>query len=282
MAVEGDEADARKGLRCLTIARWMAAAMVAVPAVMVVLMVLTAGLRPESISVSVTHGHIQSAQLLWTKSEFILPHYRHGWNQSLPIYSAASSLDFWVSLGVVVFDADHHNPSGGATNMSCNVTTVCIFDMPNAPSFLDMVEIANISVGKEICNGTHHRAMDRWIHVSDQDTLGYIAKTYGGVDEFTAMLRLQVAINKTVPAADAAGARWNVTSHDYYCWPVTIGHSRSTTSDEAITCKPGHHIDYTAGARNLTPPAPPPPSASGPPSDSEICRSNDNTASCCN
>ncbi|CAL5033888.1 unnamed protein product [Urochloa decumbens] len=249
MAVEGGE---RTSLRwCLTIARCMAAAVVAALAGVVVLLVLSTGLHPESISLSVTHGHIQAAQVLWSKRELFLSHYRRYHDRNLTMYEAARSLDFWVSMNVL-------QRGGAGATKNCTITTVGVFDMPNAPSFLGMVKINTLQVNKDVCQDPHHHhpgALDRWITINNQSTLDYIAQTYGGMNEFTAMLQVNMTIINTSGKEES-------TSH--YCWPVTIGHSRSTTA-EAITCKPSNNINYAADAGWLAPPPPPPLSPPPPP-----------------
>ncbi|XBJ22114.1 hypothetical protein VPH35_000549 [Triticum aestivum] len=233
-----DEGGKRTKFQCLIIARFTVAIVVAVLAFASIVVVLTAGLRREDISLSFTHGHIQAAQVLWLKNETYLTHYRGKMDEIFTIYEPAVRVDLWVSM-------DAHIPTRRA-NTTCNITTVLVFDMPNAPTFTGLTQIALIKINKAL----RKQSLDRWIPMTDKNTLSYIARTYGGMSEFTAMLQVNMTIS--------SGVGRTPTNSTQYCWPVTIGHSRSTTVKK-VTCKPSHHIDYAADSVALAPPPPPGP-----------------------
>ncbi|XBJ14121.1 hypothetical protein VPH35_006209 [Triticum aestivum] len=239
-----DEGGKRTKFQCIIIARFTVATVVAVLAFASIVVVLTAGLRRQDISLSFTHGHIQAAQVLWVKNETSLEHYRVKGkgkkDEILTSYLPAVYVDLWVSMYA-------HNPSSRAKT-TCNITTVLVFDMPNAPSFTGLIQIALIDINHEL-NLTRRQSLDMWIPMTDRQTLSYIARTYGGMSEFTAMLQVNMTISSGVATP---------TNSTQYCWPVTIGHSRSTTAEE-VTCKPSHHIDYAADSMVLAPPPPPGP-----------------------
>jgi hypothetical protein len=269
-------------LWCLTIARWIVATVVAAVAATVLLLVLTVGLRSETVSVSVNHGHFQVATSLWSTQEFNLIHYPDDRQtraalppdryrtDTLAVYRRANHVDIWVSMD---FQTPGCNgiPRRSGFVVSSNVTTVSVFDMPNAPSFLGMVRIGTVNVHREVCH-FYHGVLDRWIRVNNKDTLDYIAKTYGGRSEFTAMLQ----VNTTTAIKDdttMTGVETTYHSDTHYCWPVTIGHSRSITA-EKITCKHSRGIDYTAGSGDLWVPPPPPDNSPPPPQICELCGQN--------
>ncbi|KAF6993148.1 hypothetical protein CFC21_010079 [Triticum aestivum] len=227
-----EEGGKRTKFQCLIIARFTVATVVAVLAFASIVVVLTAGLRREDISLSFTHGHIQAAQVLWLKNETNLTHYPGKMDEIFTIYEPAVRVDLWVSM-------DAHKPACRA-NTTCKITTVLVFDMPNAPSFTGLTQIALININKKL----QKQSLDRWIAMTDRQTLSYIARTYGGMSQFTAMLQVNMTISSGV------GTPTNSTQ---YCWPVTIGHSRSTTAKK-VTCKPSHHIDYAADSVALAPP----------------------------
>jgi hypothetical protein len=165
------------------------------------------------------------------------------------------------------------NPNRRRSKVVSIVTAVTIFDMPNAPSFLGMVQIANLIEPKprEVCP-FYRGVLDRWITINSTTTLDYIAKTYGGRSEFTAMLQ----VNTTTAIKDdttMTGVETTYHSDTHYCWPVTIGHSRSITA-EKITCKHSRGIDYTAGSGDLWVPPPPPDNSPPPPQICELCGQN--------
>jgi len=271
-----------RGLRCLTIARWIVATVVAALAATVLLLVLTVGLRSESMSISVNHGHFQVAKDLWSVHEYNLSHYLYSpdTNESLPefdrndtlaVYEAADHVDIWVSMNFQIpgcNGTDRRRPDGGVV-LDSMVTAVSVFDMPNAPSFLGMVRIVELrQMQREICH-FYPGVLDRWIPITDNRTLDYIAKTYGGRSEFTVMVQVD-----TTTTTNTTRGHMETTNNTHYCWPVTIGHSRSITA-EAITCKPSRGIDYTAGSGILAPPPPPPPANSPPPPKiCELCAQN--------
>ncbi|CAD6264322.1 unnamed protein product [Miscanthus lutarioriparius] len=269
-----------RGLCCLTVTRWIVATVVAALAVTVLLLVLTVGLRKESMIVSVHHGHFQVAKDLWSIDDsFNLEHYPN--RQKMPPvsapapmfdrkytlagYKAANQVDIWVSMD---FKTPGCNGVPNRRRGKVVVTAVTIFDMPNAPSFLGMVQIATLieSNPREVCP-FYRGVVDRWITITNNNTLDYIAKTYGGRSEFTAMLQVD-----TTTTTDDITAK---PKHDtHYCWPVTIGHSSRSTTAEPLTCKHSRGINYTAGAAVLGPPPPPPPSSPPPPQICELCGQN--------
>lgn len=242
-----DDGGKRTKFQCLIIARFTAATVVAVLAFAGIVVVLAAGLRREDISLSLTHGHIQAAQVLWVSNPMNLSHHKPKKNAIVTSYLPVKQVDFWVSMYV-------HNPAG-RDNMYCTITTALVIDMPNAPSFTKMTQLYIFKINYEL-NLSRKNSLDKWFTMTDQKTLSYIARTYGGMSEFTAMLQ----VNMTVRLGEGTP-----TPSTHYCWPVTIGHSRSTTA-EAVTCKPSHNIDYAADSVDLqAPPLPPPPSPTRPP-----------------
>jgi hypothetical protein len=161
------------------------------------------------------------------------------------------------------------NPNRRGSKVVSIVTAVTIFDMPNAPSFLGMVQIANLIEPKprEVCP-FYRGVLDRWITINSTTTLDYIAKTYGGRSEFTAMLQ----VNTTTTNTDDFTAKPKNDTH--YCWPVTIGHSSRSNTAEPLACRHSRGINYAAGAAVLgppPPPSPPPPAAPSSPPPPQIC-----------
>ncbi|TKW00889.1 hypothetical protein SEVIR_8G142100v4 [Setaria viridis] len=239
----------RSIFRCLILARIVAASVVALAfAATVVVVVLTAGLGPDNVRLSVTHGHIQSAGLLWSKQDFSIQHLRIYRNETITIYTPAKELIVWVSMDV-------HDPTHRAANVC--VDAVHVLDMPNAPSFDGMVDIATVhntvaTGNAQPCapwrhNGSATMQLDRWVTVDDPLMLCYISQKYGGINDFTVMLKVNMSI--LYPKGDRDTPANHTDTH--YCWPVTIGNTRSTRS-EAVTCKPSHNFDYASNAPVLS------------------------------
>lgn len=242
----------RSRIRCLALARIFAASMVALAfAATIVAVVFTAGLAPDSVRLSVTHGHIQSAELLWKRYDWKIFSLRTKRIETQVIYAPDKQLTLRVSL-------DAHDPTRRAAKVC--VDAVRVFDMPNAPSFDGMVEIAainnTVATGKDDqpCKPWRHNRsdtmeLDRWITIATNDSnplmLCYISQKYGGVSDFTAMLKVEMKI-----LYPHEGDTYKPDTH--YCWPVTIGNSRSTSS-QPVTCKLSNAINYTSDASVLSP-----------------------------
>ncbi|KAL6653247.1 hypothetical protein ACP70R_012172 [Stipagrostis hirtigluma subsp. patula] len=246
-------------LRCLTLARIAAASVVALAfAATMVVVVLTAGLRSNNVRLSVTQGHILSAGPLWSAQGI---HNEHLWrplDETIAIYAPAKELTVWISM-------DAHDPNGRAANIC--VSSVHIIDMPHAPSFDGMVDIANISnmvatgSADKPCapwhprhNGSPFMQLDRWVPVDNPLMLCYISQKYGGVNDFTVMLK----VNMTMLYKEEEGHPPENHTDTHYCWPVKISNSRFIHSED-VTCKPSNAIDYTSDVpvldvnRDLTP-----------------------------
>lgn len=237
----------RSRFRCLTLARIVAASVVALAfAATVVVVVLTAGFGPDNVRLSVTHGHIQSAGLLWSRQDLSIQHLRIYRTETMIVYTPAEELIVQVSM-------DAHDPTRRATNVC--VDAVHVLDMPHAPSFDGMVNITTVhntvatGNAQKPCapwrnNGSPSMRLDRWVTVHDPLSLMrcYISQKYGGINDFTVMLKVDIRI------LYPKGADYTDT---HYCWPVTIGNTRSTRS-EAVTCKPSNGIDYASNAPVLS------------------------------
>lgn len=236
--------DHRSRLRCLTLARIVAASLVALAfTVTMVVVLLRAGV--VDLRLSVKHGHIQSAGLLWNKSDLIFKHVWRRRSDTITFYTPAKELTVWMSM-------DAYDTSLRATNVC--VTAVHIIDMPNAPSFEDMVEIH--TVNNTVATGNDHKAckkwrhpgspsmqLDRWVTLQDPLMLCYISQKYGGVNDFTAMLK----VNITIFFRPEDGIDTPPLTEIHYCWPVTIGNTRRISQEsEAVACKPSHAIDYAS------------------------------------
>ncbi|KAL6606314.1 hypothetical protein ACP70R_041967 [Stipagrostis hirtigluma subsp. patula] len=273
-----DDSDSTKRTRypCLDTARWMTACVVYLSLVVVlVLVIISVAARPENmIRLSVLHGHVK-ADALWSKREKLIDGGRTAVGSSR---SCDRGSDGDVGLGgggrseepcsyqfIVVYSAEKNvtlrfrltadNPSGGA-DINCTDMTIRFLDMPDAPLFTRMVEIAVFHLPEQILVKRRSSNMLRkWLTVNDTGALHYIARTYGGRSSFEAMVQMTTTISSTKQAR-----KRKVVVH--YCWPVTIGVDFPSTFSEDITCKPRQDIDYPIDYE-LPAPAPAPIEASG-------------------
>ncbi|KAG0529970.1 hypothetical protein BDA96_05G143700 [Sorghum bicolor] len=240
----------RSRIRCLALVRIVASVVALAFAATVVVVVLTAGLSPDNVRISITHGHLQSAGLLWSSVNFTIEHLRRPRNDTVTFYTPAKDLTVWVSM-------DAHDPAGRATNVC--VDGVHILDLPHAPSFEGMVDIATVNntvaTGKadKPCArwrnpGLASMQLDRWVTFDDPLMLCYISQKYGGLYDFTVMLKVDMTILYR-KEEDRDTTAYTDTTH--YCWPVTLGNSRRISS-EAVSCKPSHAFDYASIAPVLS------------------------------
>lgn len=231
----------RSRFRCQTIARIFAASVVALAFAAAMVVVLPAGLSPDNARrLSVTHGHIQSAGLLWSSKDFEMGHVWRQHNETTVYYTPAEELTMWVSMDV-------HDPTHRAA-LVC-VADLHVLDMPHAPFFDGMVDIA--TVDNTVATGNARKPcapwrrsesasrmqLDRWVTVNDPLMLCYISQKYGGFNDFTVMVRVDMTIFYLDEGVDSRPANYTT----YYCWPVTIGNTRRIRS-EAVTCKPSQDI----------------------------------------
>jgi hypothetical protein len=247
----------RSRFRCLPLARIFAASVVATAFAATVVVVLTAGLDPANSRLSVTHGHLQSAGLLWSKRFYTIEHLKRPSNDTIIFYAPAEELTVWLSM-------DAHDRNADADTTIC-VSAVHIIDLPHAPSLDGMLIIA--TKNNMVATGSPYKPcipwrprpgspsrmqLDRWITFNNDDMLCYISQKYGGINDFTVILQVDMMILHAPEGTDVAPANYTT----YYCWPVTIGNvdPRRIRFKEAVTCKPKKAIDFGsyASVLNLT------------------------------
>lgn len=167
-------------LPCLATVRSLVAIVVTVLAVAVVVMLIVVVHRPVKVSLELPNGYIRAENQWVAKTKcFAQP---------------AKDVKLRVLLRIL-------NPSGRG-DITCNITSMVVFDMPNSSSMgMNISETFYPEKPPPFSVSQHasHTLLQRMI-INDTDALNYIYRQYEGENSFDTMVQVNISCKAPPPA----------------------------------------------------------------------------------